>query len=125
MELLTYKDSWYEYTYYIDINERIVKHGEFKRWFQNGQPWEHCFYVNGRYHGEYKSWYYSGQLRTRCFYVDGKLHGEYNIWYEVGRRMEHQFFIYDKKFPASKFKSEEEKLLFRIQHPDFRFIEDF
>ncbi len=76
MELLTYKTSRREYTYYLDSIGNRIFHGEYKSWLPNGKLCEHCF------------------------------------------------FIHDKRMPIIEFKSPEEKLLFLLEHPGFRFMED-
>ncbi len=135
MKLLTYKDSSSEYTYYLDSNGDTIVHGEYKEWYENGKNggqkhlrddgllWENCYYINGKLHGEYKYWYENGQLGIHCFHFDGVRHGERKSWRENGLIQSHHFFIHGTLIPVVEFKSEEEKLLFRIQHPDFRFIE--
>jgi antitoxin component YwqK of YwqJK toxin-antitoxin module len=75
--------------YYVDGNI----HGEFKEWYLDGKLWEHCFYVDGKRHGEYKRWHDNGQLWMHCYYVDGKLHGEYKAWYSDGKLWEHYYFV--------------------------------
>ncbi len=124
MNLLKYKDSEWEYTYYLDSNGNQVLHGKHTFWYTSGHLLQHCFYVNGKLHGEFKSWYDNGQLRTHCFYVDGYLHGECKSWRSTGELCHHCFYVDGEEIPVVDFKSEEEQLLFQIQHPDFRFIED-
>jgi antitoxin component YwqK of YwqJK toxin-antitoxin module len=46
-------------------------HGEYNRWYENGQPCEHTFYVNDELHGEYNFWYRNGQPKEHAFYVNG------------------------------------------------------
>jgi antitoxin component YwqK of YwqJK toxin-antitoxin module len=79
--------------YYVDGNI----HGEFKEWYLDGKLWEHCFYVDGKRHGEYKRWHDNGQLWMHCYYVDGKLHGEYKAWYSDGKLWEHCYLVDGKR----------------------------
>ena len=48
-----------------------MKSKEHKEYFENGQLWKHCFYLNGKLHGEYKAYYQNGQLWEHCFYLNG------------------------------------------------------
>jgi antitoxin component YwqK of YwqJK toxin-antitoxin module len=69
------------------------RHGEFKRWHENGQLWQHCYFVDGKLHGDYKLWYENGQLRMHCFYVDGKRHGEFKSWNLNGQLATHCYYV--------------------------------
>ncbi len=100
MKLLKYKEiSQEDYTYYLGSDGNRVLHGEHKFWYSTSRLLSHCFWVNGARHGEYKFWFPNGELGTHCFY------------------------IHDKEIPVVDFKSDEEKLLFCLEHPDFRFIQ--
>jgi hypothetical protein len=46
--------------------------GEYKEWYENGQPFERSFYKNGELHGEYRKWFDNGQLTQHSFYKEGK-----------------------------------------------------
>eukprot|EP00028_Trichosphaerium_sp_Am-I-7-wt_P009627 CAMPEP_0168523204 /NCGR_PEP_ID=MMETSP0405-20121227/9834_1 /TAXON_ID=498012 /ORGANISM="Trichosphaerium sp, Strain Am-I-7 wt" /LENGTH=75 /DNA_ID=CAMNT_0008545013 /DNA_START=430 /DNA_END=657 /DNA_ORIENTATION=+ len=39
---------------------------------------------DGKEHGEYKRWYANGQLKMHCYMIDGKEEGECKMWYEDG-----------------------------------------
>ncbi len=100
MELHTRKDTFCEYTYYLESDGRKVYHGEYKYWYRDGQIWEHTFLINGKRHGEYRRWRLDGHLLD-CI-----------------------FFIHDILIPELNFNSPEEKFLFQLEHPEFRFIEN-
>ncbi len=110
MELLTYKDSSCECTYYVDSNGNQVLHGKHTAWYTSGRL--------------YSGQLYSGQLYIRCFFVNGNRHGECKYWHENGRLWDHCFYVNSNPFPFMELRTEEEKTLFLIEHPDFRFIEE-
>ena len=53
------------------VNDKGLRHGEYKDWWDNGQLFEHCFYVNDEIHGEYKRWYITGELRHHKYFSHG------------------------------------------------------
>ncbi len=69
--------------YFIDD----IKDGEYKSWYDNGQPMIQKTYVEGKLHGYYKEWYLNGQLMYQIEYKDGKENGEYKSWYNNGQIM--------------------------------------
>lgn len=76
--------------YWVDSEGK--KQGECKRYHENGQLWEHCFYKDRKREGEYKTYYENGQPRKHCFYKDGKLEGEYKDYHENGQLWEQCFY---------------------------------
>jgi hypothetical protein len=58
--------------YFLDAKGRYQ--GEYKSWYNNGQLWENCFYVDYKLHGECKWWDKDGTLRYHAFLVNGKLY---------------------------------------------------
>lgn len=59
-------------SFYIDENNR--KQGEYKDYWENGNRWWHCFYLDSSKHGEFKSWSrQSGELEKHCFYDRGRV----------------------------------------------------
>jgi antitoxin component YwqK of YwqJK toxin-antitoxin module len=79
-----YKSSKREFTI---VNGKL--HGEYKEWWENGQPCVHCTYKEGKLEGERKVWYKNGQLIVHCFYEKGLIHGEFKRWYSNGQPWEH------------------------------------
>ena len=70
MELLTHKDKYMEYTYYMDDSGQ-VKHGLCKRWWSNGQlEWE-CNFKDGKERGLYRYWDKDGRLEKESYYWKG------------------------------------------------------
>jgi antitoxin component YwqK of YwqJK toxin-antitoxin module len=67
--LTEYKTDRYHYF----EDDRGRRQGEYKSWYANGQLWENCFYVDGKWHGECK-WWKNGQIRRHCFYVNGEVY---------------------------------------------------
>ena len=64
-------DRWH---YFLDAKNRFQ--GEAKWLWDNGNMWEHCFYVDAELHGECKRWDIDGKLRYHYFYVNGKVYRE-------------------------------------------------
>jgi antitoxin component YwqK of YwqJK toxin-antitoxin module len=73
------------------------KEGECKRWYANGQFWEHSFWKNNKRHGEFKEWWDNGQIVEHSFWKNGECHGEYKIWHPNGQIKEHSFYKNDEK----------------------------
>jgi antitoxin component YwqK of YwqJK toxin-antitoxin module len=71
------------YRYYTD--EHGNKHGLYQHWYDNGQPWAQCEYINGQRHGLYQSWHNNGKLWTQCEYINGKIHGLFQSWLKNGQ----------------------------------------
>jgi hypothetical protein len=69
--------------YYID--EAGKRQGLYQYWYDNGQLWERCEYVNGKQQGTYQRWHDNGQLWIQCEYVNGKIHGLYQYWHTNGK----------------------------------------
>jgi antitoxin component YwqK of YwqJK toxin-antitoxin module len=63
-----YKNSYREFTL---VNGKL--HGEFKRWFDNGQLNIHYTFKKGELHGEYKEWWSNGELHEHRVYKHGEL----------------------------------------------------
>ncbi len=91
--------SYISYTYYIDE------------------------YGNRIFHGKHTAVRVDDSSFT-CFWLHDKLHGEYKSWDRYGEVHDHLFYFHGKFTKAIEFKSDVEKTLFRLQYPDFRFIED-
>ena len=120
-EIKTYTEH-----YFLDDQNQI--HGEYKRWYENGQLLRHCFYDHGLYHGEYRSWYENGQTWEHCFYDHGLRHGEYKRWYENGQLLRHCFYDQGKiivdftKNPELYPETEEDKLIFALKYGSGPFL---
>ena len=59
----------------------------------------HHFFLDakGRYQGEAK-WWDNGNMWGHCFFVDGQCHGERKIWNEDGTLMQHYFYVHGKVY---------------------------
>ena len=66
---------------------------ESKFLYENGNIYEHCFFLNGKLHGEYKWLYINGTIAENCFYKDGKEQGEYKSFNKDGTLTEHCFYV--------------------------------
>ena len=71
MELLTSKTKYTEYTYYLKDNKE-VKHGLLRYWYNNGQLSSERNYKDGRFHGLRRHWYLNGRLKYKYYYWEGK-----------------------------------------------------
>jgi pimeloyl-ACP methyl ester carboxylesterase len=61
-----------------------IKHGYFRKWYDNGQPeWEGRF-DNGLIHGKVTSWYRNGQLNFTGEFKHGMQHGSFTYYDENG-----------------------------------------
>jgi antitoxin component YwqK of YwqJK toxin-antitoxin module len=69
--------------YYCLETENI--NGEYLNWYDNGQMYEKCNYVDGKMNGEYLEWYSNGQMMIKGNYVDGKINGELLKWHSNGQ----------------------------------------
>lgn len=62
-----------------------IKHGYFKKWYENGQlEWEGRF-DNGMIHGKVTSWYRNGQLHFTGEYRHGMQQGSFTYYGENGK----------------------------------------
>ena len=66
------------------------RHGEYKRWHENGSLYVHCFYDHRE--GERKEWWKNGNLRMCCFYKDHERNGEYKYWLLNGKLWHHSLY---------------------------------
>ena len=80
--------------YFVD--EHNLRQGEFKTYHNNGQLYEHTFYLNGKRHGEYKEYHENGQLSVHTFYQNVKQHGEFKSYYENGK-IKYATFCYQNR----------------------------
>lgn len=60
------------------------KRGKFNYWYENGQIWIECEYLNGKLNGLYNEWYPNGKKKTELTYIKGKINGTEKIWDEDG-----------------------------------------
>lgn len=80
----------------IWYNEKGEKHGEEKKFWENGNLWQYNNWSNGLLEGEYLEYYENSNLMTKCFFKEGKQEGyvqekyrngiqESYIWYVNGK----------------------------------------
>ncbi len=82
----------------------IKREGEYKRWYDNGQLAEHCFYKDDKREGELKEWHRNGLLYRCFFYKNGKREGEYREWRNNGQLQDHCFYKHDKEYTIEQAK---------------------
>ncbi len=97
------------------------KHGVWRAWHANGEPYLEGHFVDGQRHGLWLSWHVNGQMRGRSQYdhgqdtgtfiywddngqerneyesVDGLKHGRYTEWDENGEIVETGEYVRDRK----------------------------
>jgi pimeloyl-ACP methyl ester carboxylesterase len=67
-----------------NYHQTHIKHGYFRKWYDNGQlEWEGRF-DNGLIHGNATSWYRNGQLHFTGMYSHGMQHGSFTYYEENG-----------------------------------------
>jgi poly(3-hydroxybutyrate) depolymerase len=75
----TVKEEFWNY------HQTHIKHGYFKKWYDNGQlEWEGRFY-NGLIHGKATSWHRNGQLHFTGVYRHGMQQGSFTYYDENGK----------------------------------------
>jgi antitoxin component YwqK of YwqJK toxin-antitoxin module/predicted esterase len=75
----TVKEEFWNY------HQTHIKHGYFRKWYDNGQlEWEGRF-DNGLIQGKATSWYPNGQLHFTGEYRDGMQHGSFTYYDENGK----------------------------------------
>jgi pimeloyl-ACP methyl ester carboxylesterase len=68
-----------------NYHQTHVKHGYFRKWYDNGQlEWEGRF-ENGLIHGPVIEWYRNGQLHYSGVYCDGMQEGSFTYYDEHGK----------------------------------------
>lgn len=70
----------------------IEDEGEYRRWHDNSQLYQHFFYKDGKIDGEFKQWYHSGILYQHCFYKNDKRDGEFKLWRLSGKLYRHELY---------------------------------
>lgn len=53
--------------------------------YNNGQLWHSCLYINGKKNGLCQDFYNNGKLGFSCPYINGKEHGLYQCFRENGK----------------------------------------
>ena len=70
----------------------LVNHGNYQRWYPDGQEEYEAVFVNGKKHGTTTLWHKNGRKWTEEQYVNGLKHGTRRIWDEEGvLRKEEQY----------------------------------
>ena len=65
--------------------EYVPENGLYESWYENGQMWKRCTYLNGKFDGLYEVWYGNSQMHIRSTYLNGKFDGLYESWCENGQ----------------------------------------
>ena len=71
-----------DYDYYKDDNG--LKQGEYKRYYDNGKLYIHCYYKDNKHHGIFKEHHQNGKLYNICNFINDEIHGEDKFYKEDG-----------------------------------------
>lgn len=74
-----------EYDYYTDEEGDEVKHGEYRRYYLNGEMQELITYAHGRKHGRFVYYHEADAKKVEGHYRHGQLHGEIRRYYSSGQ----------------------------------------
>ncbi|SNW62517.1 MORN-repeat protein [Orpheovirus IHUMI-LCC2] len=88
-------DSWHnngnkhcQYSYHITKDKWGYKlkdyEGDHNMWYENGNKYQECYYVNGIKEGRQIKWYENGNKKENCTYKNGDLNEKYEFWHENG-----------------------------------------
>ena len=64
---------------------KFVRNGRAVCYYESGQKYCECNYVNDERQGKYVSWYVNGQKYEECNFVNHVRHGKYESFYEHGK----------------------------------------
>ena len=70
-----------ETNYYKNIQEAYTLNQEY---YESGQLWEECNFINNKLNGICQEYYESGQLNTECNFINNKRNGLYQEYYDLG-----------------------------------------
>jgi antitoxin component YwqK of YwqJK toxin-antitoxin module len=65
----------------------FIKDGDYKTWYESGQPESAGQFEDGKKGGNWKTWYKNGQMESDLNYVQDTIDGKYIRWYENGQKM--------------------------------------
>lgn len=67
------------------FNKDSLRHGKYKKYYENGQLELEIEYENGQKHGYERSYYENGRLKSEHTYANGLTEGTYKFYYENGK----------------------------------------
>jgi len=70
--------------------------GESITYYDTGEIYYKCNYLDGELHGEYICYYISGEISYKINYIDGKKNGECISYYESVEISSKSYYINDK-----------------------------
>src|SRR5438552_2359177 len=73
-----------EFTAYTGDDGKLVKHGQYRDWAEDGSLWHDIEYRDDQPHGATVTFYPNGRKASETFYVDGKWHGLETVWNRNG-----------------------------------------
>lgn len=65
----------------------FIKDGDYKTWYESGQPESEGQFKDGKKANNWKTWYKNGQMESDFNYVQDTIDGKYIRWYENGQKM--------------------------------------
>ena len=99
-------------------------HGNYKRWYSNGQLYVDSNYEHDKYHGNRKVWYRNGQLMIDETYELDNLHGNRKWWHENGQLYEDENYEHGKRHGNRKEWHQNGKLTNDVEYKDGKEIRD-
>ena len=67
---------------YLSLEEAFTLH---QSYYENGQKYEECNYINNKRNGLYQRYYMNLQKEEECNYIDDKLNGIYQRYHKNGQ----------------------------------------
>ncbi len=75
-----------ECAFYFTLNIKSYIGGHYTNWWESGQIFVECDYIDGKQNGHYTNWWENGQKNIECDYIDDKINGHYTKWWENGQK---------------------------------------
>jgi len=90
------------YAYYQDNSGQEIRHGQFNKWFPNGESWIQCEYVHGEIEGLWQYGKVDGLHCRQEQYLKGKKHGVFK-WFHQGALTKEQVWRNGEMVSERKF----------------------
>ena len=73
------------------------KYTEYQEWYENGNQYMKCSFLEGKLNGFHELWYSNGTKKKECYYQNGLLNGQYIEYYSTGKIKLQCMFIKGEK----------------------------
>ncbi len=91
-------------------------HGNYLKYFSNGNLEEESHYIAGIQYGEQKSYYEDGTPRLTCSYLNDELHGSYRKYHPNGTLSEEAEFVCGEPVGAYRYFDASGKLIKKLEY---------